>query len=63
MIILFIDVYQNIHVNLWMFFCFPLIKKRRPDGLLYGGTRMIEKNQSKIFLVFKILFEDDERQD
>ena len=38
-------------------------KKRRPDGLLYGGTRMIEKNQSKIFLVFKILFEDDERQD
>ena len=46
-----------------MFFCFPLIKKRRPDGLLYGGTEIMEKNQSKILLVFEILLEDKERQD
>lgn len=25
-------------------------KKRRPDGLLYGGTEIMEKNQSKIFI-------------
>ncbi len=24
------------------------VKKRRPDGLLYGGTEIMEKNQSKI---------------
>ena len=39
------------------------VKKRRPNGLLNGGTESLERINQRGLLVFEILLEDEERQD